>query len=373
MSILSATPVEEVEDASSVDRGVAEISQFRLMARRFKKSKLAVISGFLIIFMYICMIFAPFLAPNSPQFINADATNLPPAQLTFSGGGLAQCGRAQVLDQATLTYSYKVDCNTKVPVHVFGKGWHYKLFGVFPTDRHLLTVSPPNTLYLWGADSQGRDVFSRSLFGSRVSLTMGIFAVILATFVAAVFGTVSGYFGGAIDNIIQRVAEVIMSIPTLPLWLVLASILPKDMSVTARYLMISLILTLVGWPGLARQVRAKVMSYAHADYVNAARVAGSGHARIIGTHLMPNTISHLVAVACLSIPGTIAAETSLSFLGVGMQEPAVSWGVLLQSAQKVDVVVSYPWILIPAVLVIIAVTAFQLLGDGLRDAVDPYG
>lgn len=374
MSLLVQQDVAEVEEASSkVDRDVAEISQFRLMARRFKKSRLAVISAYLLIFMYVCMLFSGFLSPNSPQFINADATNLPPAKLTFAGGGLAMCGRAQVLDQATLTYSYKIDCNTKVPIQFFGKGFDYKILGVIPSNRHLMTVKPPQTLYLWGADSQGRDVFSRSLAGSRVSLTIGIVSVILATFVAAVLGTASGYFGGAVDNIIQRVAEVIMSIPTLPLWLVLAAILPKDMSVTARYLMISLILTAVGWPGLARQVRAKVMSYAHADYVNAARVAGSGHARIIGTHLLPNTVSHLVAVACLSIPGTIAAETSLSFLGVGMQEPAISWGVLLQAAQKVDVVVSYPWILIPAVLVIVAVTAFQLLGDGLRDAVDPYG
>lgn len=374
MSLLAQQDVAEVDEAESkVDRDVAEISQFRLMARRFKKSKLAVISAYLLVFMYVCMIFSSFLSPNSPQFINANATNLPPAKLTFANGGLATCGRSQTLDQATLTYSYKIDCNTKIPIQIFGKGFEYKLFGVIPTSRHLLTVKPPETLYLWGADSQGRDVFSRSLAGSRVSLTIGILSVILATFVAAVFGTASGYFGGAVDNIIQRVAEVIMSIPTLPLWLVLAAILPKDMSVTSRYLMISLILTVVGWPGLARQVRAKVMAYAHADYVNAARVAGSGHSRIIATHLLPNTVSHLVAVACLSIPGTIAAETSLSFLGVGMQEPAVSWGVLLQAAQKVDVVVSYPWILIPAILVIVAVTAFQLLGDGLRDAVDPYG
>ena len=366
-------PAEVEESGSSVDRNVAEISQFRLMARRFKKSKLAVIAAFLLIFLYLCMIFSAFLSPNQASFINADATNLPPAKLTFSSGGLAMCGRTQALDNATLTYSYKTDCNTKVPVHFFGKGWDYKVLGVIPASRHLLTVDPPDSLYLWGADSQGRDVFSRSLTGSKVSLTIGIVSVILSTFVAAVLGTASGYFGGAIDNIIQRVGEVIMSIPTLPLWLLLAAILPRDMSVTGRYLMISLILTIVVWPGLARQVRAKVMSYAHSDYVNAARVAGSGHTRIIGTHLLPNTVSHLVAVAALSIPGTIAAETSLSFLGVGMQEPAVSWGVQLQAAQKVDVVISFPWILIPAVLVIVAVTAFQLLGDGLRDAVDPYG
>ncbi len=374
MSLLSEQDVDEVDEAADagVDKDVAEISQYRLMSRRFKKSRLAVIAAILLLFLYVVMTFAAFLSPNDPQFINANATNLPPAKLTFSGG-LAACGRQQALDQTTLTYSYKTDCNTKVPIHIFGKGWKYKLFAFIPTSRHLFTVDRPQALYFWGADSQGRDVFSRSIAGSKVSLTIGVISVIFGTFIAAVLGTASGYFGGAIDNIIQRIAEVIMSIPTLPLWLVLAAVLPRDLSVTQRYLFISLILTFVAWPGLARQVRAKVLSYARADYVNAAKVAGSGTVRIIGTHLLPNTISHLVVVAALSIPGTIAAETSLSFLGVGMQEPAVSWGVLLQAAQKVDVVVSYPWILIPALLVIIAVTAFQLIGDGLRDAVDPYG
>jgi peptide/nickel transport system permease protein len=255
---------------------------------------------------------------------------------------------------------------------VFGKGYKYKLWGVLPTTRHILAVNPPDKLYLWGADTQGRDVYSRTVIGSRVSLTIGIVSVLVGTIVAAILGTISGYFGGAADNIIQRIAEIIMSIPTLPLWMVLAAILPKDLSVTQRYLLISLILVVTSWPGLARQVRAKTMTFARADFVNAAKAAGSGTNRIILTHLMPNTVSHLVVVACLGIPGTIAAETSLSFLGIGMQEPAVSWGVLLQAAQDMSVINSFQWILIPGLLVIIAVTMFQLIGDGLRDAVDPY-
>jgi peptide/nickel transport system permease protein len=364
--------VEEVVD--STDRGVAEISQFRLMARRFKKSKLSVFALIVLAIMYVIMLFAPFFMVNQAFEISSDAKNAPPSKLTFDGG-LKMCRPAQVLDQATLSYKYTSNCSDKnslVPVHVFGKGYKYKMWGVLPTTRHILAVDAPNKLYLWGADTQGRDVYSRTVIGSRVSLTIGIVSVLVGTIVAAILGTVSGYFGGAADNIIQRIAEIIMSIPTLPLWMVLAAILPKNLSVTERYLLISLILVATSWPGLARQVRAKTMTFARADFVNAAKAAGSGTNRIILTHLMPNTISHLVVVACLGIPGTIAAETSLSFLGIGMQEPAVSWGVLLQAAQDMSVINSFQWILIPGLLVIIAVTMFQLIGDGLRDAVDPY-
>jgi len=369
---VTETAVEEVVD--STDRGVAEISQFRLMARRFKKSKLSVIALLVLAVMYVIMIFAPFFMTNEALEISSEAKNAPPTKLTFNGG-LKMCRPVQVLDQNTLSYTYTSNCSDKnalIPVHVFGKGYKYKLWGFIPTTRHILAVDPPNKLYLWGADTQGRDVYSRTVIGSRVSLTIGIVSVLVGTIVAAILGTISGYFGGAADNIIQRIAEIIMSIPTLPLWMVLAAILPKDLSVTARYLLISLLLVATSWPGLARQVRAKTMTFARSDFVNAAKAAGSGTNRIILTHLMPNTVSHLVVVACLGIPGTIAAETSLSFLGIGMQEPAVSWGVLLQSAQDMSVINSFQWILIPGLLVIIAVTMFQLIGDGLRDAVDPY-
>jgi peptide/nickel transport system permease protein len=369
---VTETAVEEVVD--STDRGVAEISQFRLMARRFKKSKLSVFALIVLAIMYVIMLFAPFFMTNEALEISSDAKNAPPTKLTFDGG-LKMCQPKQVLNQEDLSYQYTTNCSDKstlAPVHILGKGYKYKLWGVLPTTRHILAVDPPNKLYLWGADTQGRDVYSRTVTGSRVSLTIGIVSVLVGTVVAAILGTISGYFGGAADNIIQRIAEIIMSIPTLPLWMVLAAILPKNLSVTERYLLISLILVATSWPGLARQVRAKTMTFARADFVNAAKAAGSGTNRIILTHLMPNTISHLVVVACLGIPGTIAAETSLSFLGIGMQEPAVSWGVLLQAAQDMSVINSFQWILIPGLLVIIAVTMFQLIGDGLRDAVDPY-
>jgi peptide/nickel transport system permease protein len=204
-------------------------------------------------------------------------------------------------------------------------------------------------------------------------MTIGLVGTAIATVLAAIIGTMSGYFAGITDTIIQRIIEIVSSVPTLPLWATMAAILPRDMSVSERYFFMSIILSLVGWAGLARALRAKVMSYAGSDYVKAARAAGSGHSRIILTHMIPNSVSHIVAVTMLAIPAGIIAETSLSFLGIGMQDPAISWGVLLEDAQDVNVVTTYPWMMIPAFAVIIVVTCYQLLGDGVRDAVDPYG
>ncbi|GAA5033635.1 ABC transporter permease [Actinopolymorpha pittospori] len=360
-----ATPSEKGSD-------VGEIPQWRLMARRFKQSKLAVAGGIVLLLMYFVALFAPFLAPYDANAVNSDRTNAAPTKMTWHGGP-AVCQLKQTLNQDTFTWEYATDCTNPAPVKWFVKGFEYKIFGLIPSTTHLFGVDKPNTVYLWGADDQGRDILSRTLAGSRVSLTIGLLGVGIGTALAAVIGTISGYFGGLVDNFLQRIIEIILSVPTLPLWATMAAVLPRDMTVTKRYLLITLILSLVAWAGLARQVRGKVMAYAGSDYVAAARAAGSGHARIILTHMVPNSVSHLVVVTMLAIPGTIIAETSLSFLGIGMLPPAVSWGVLLQDAQKVQVVTQYPWMLIPAAAVVLAVTCYQLLGDGVRDAVDPYG
>lgn len=359
---------------------VAEISQWRLMARRFRQSKIAVAGGFILVFMYLVAVFAHFLSPNEYDALDSNLKNASPSSLTWSGG-LAVCGLTQELNRETVTYEYVKDCDNAHKVQWFGQGYEYKLLGVIPTSRHLMTVDqsgvgeeePAAKLYLWGADPQGRDIFSRTMHGSRVSLTVGLIGVAISTILAAVIGTVSGYFGGVTDSVVQRFVEVILSIPTLPLWATLAAVIPRNLPVVERYFYITLILSLVVWANVARQIRGKVMSYAGSDYVAAARAAGSGHTRIILTHMMPNSMSHIVVVAMLAVPLTIIAETSLSFLGIGMLPPAVSWGVLLQDAQKVEVVTAHPWMLIPAVAVVIAVTCYQLLGDGIRDAVDPYG
>jgi peptide/nickel transport system permease protein len=355
-----------------VESDVGEISQWRLMVRRFRKSKLAVASMIILAILYLCAIFATFLSPNEYDVLSAAQKNASPSSWTWKGGP-AICGVTQTLDKATFSYKYQSNCNKAIPVHFFGEGYHYKLLGFIPTNRHLLTVDKPGRLLLWGADTQGRDVFARVMQGARVSLTVGLLGVAIATVLAAIIGTVSGYFGGTVDTLIQRICEVILSVPTLPLWATLAAVLPRDMGVTERYFLITLVLSLVGWASLARQVRGKVMAYSKADYVSAARAAGSSHKRIILTHLLPNAMSHIVAVAMLAIPFAIIAETSLSFLGIGMLPPAVSWGVLLTDAQQVSVVSQYPWMLIPAGMVVLAVTCFLLIGDGVRDAVDPYG
>ncbi|TDW84423.1 peptide/nickel transport system permease protein [Kribbella pratensis] len=367
--VIETSPPSAPADAGS---GAATLPQWRLMARRFRKNRLAVASAIVLVVLYACAILAPFLSPNSYDQQDADLKNASPTSITWSGGP-AICSRQQQLDTETFSYKYRSDCGQSVPLRFFGEGYHYKLFGLIPTNRHLVTVDKPNTLLLWGADSAGRDVFARSMQGARVSLTIGLLGVAVGTFLGATVGTISGYFRGAVDTVLQRFIELLTSLPTLPLWLALAAILPQDMSVTGRYFLITLILSLVGWAGLARQIRGKVMSYAASDYVAAARIAGSSSARIVFRHLIPNASSHIVATAMLAVPATIISETSLSFLGVGMLPPAVSWGVLLSDAQSVSTVQQYPWLLIPAALVVIAVICFQLIGDGLRDAVDPYG
>lgn len=373
--VLAPEPEPTTVTLSDVDKDVGSIPQWRLMARRFRRSKLAVASMIILGILYLCAIFASFLSPNPDNDQNPNLKNAAPSSWTWNGGP-AVCTREQYLVESTFTYKYRTDCKNGAKIHFFGEGYKYKLFGIIPTKRHFMTISPDKgKLMIWGADSEGRDLFSRAMQGARVSLTVGLLGVAIGTFLGAVIGTISGFFRGTVDNLIQRGIEILLSIPTLPLWLTLAAVLPRDMSVTKRYFLITVILSLVGWAGLARQVRGKVMSYASADYVAAARAAGSSRTRIIFTHLLPNATSHIVVTAMLAVPATIIAETSLSFLGVGMLPPAVSWGVLLQDAQQQgpSTVEQYPWLLIPAALVVLAVVCFQLIGDALRDAVDPYG
>ena len=358
--------------AAVVDSKVGEISQTQLMIRRFKQSKLAIIALFILLFLYLIAIFAPFLSPNDPVQVDQAYKYAAPSTLTWSGGP-AMCTVKQEIDPVNITTTYVKDCSNPIPLQILGEGFEYKFLGLIPTNRHLI-VAPEGEakLLLFGADGNGRDIYSRTLYGARVSLTIGVIGVAIATVLGSIMGTWSGYAGGRTDNLIQRVIEVIQSIPTLPLWATMAAVLPQDITVTQRFLLMSLILSLLAWTGLARQLRGKVMGYVRSDYVSAAKSAGAKAPRIITTHLLPNSASHIVAVAMLAIPAAIIAETTLSFLGIGMTEPAISWGVLLKDASRIDVLQQYPWILLPAVFVIVAITCFQLLGDGVRDAVDPY-
>jgi peptide/nickel transport system permease protein len=363
--------IDTVEAAEKKGKDIGEVSQFTLMRWRFKENKLAVAGGIVLIIMYLIAALAPFLSPYDYDEIDTGRKYAAPTPISFVDGRLAICGLTQTLDKETFTWIYKPDCSQTFPIRLFRHGPPYKLFGI-SSDLHLFGVDPPGKILLLGADVQGRDVLSRLLQGSRISLTIGLLGVAISVVLGSILGTVSGYMGGFLDNLIQRFIEVIASIPQIPLWAALAAILPRDMPITQRYFYITLVLSLISWTGLARQVRGKVLAYRTLDYTLAARAAGASHMWIILTHMLPNTISHIIVVAAFGVPAAMLGETALSFLGLGMLPPAVSWGVLLRDAQQIQTVIQHRWLLAPAIAVILAVTCYQFLADGLRDAADPY-
>jgi len=368
------TPTAETIDLAEDKKEVSELSQTQLMVRRFMQSKLSVFGGIVIILIYLIILFADFLAPYhyDDQFVEAVWTA--PTKLRFQGGKVGVYAVKTVLNPDTYTYEFQEDPNAFYPIRLFVRAWDYKLLWLFPTNVHLFGLETQDTrVFLWGSDKLGRDMFSRVLRGGQISMSIGLVGILLSLVLGSVIGTVSGYMGGVVDNLIQRAMELISSIPQIPLWAALAGALPQNTPVVQRFFMISVILSLVGWIGLARQVRGKVMAYRAADYTSAARAAGAGGWHIIMNHMLPNASSHIIVVAAMSIPGMIGAETALSFLGLGIQPPLVSWGSLLRVAQNVTAVLLHPWEMIPAVAVIIAVACFNFLGDGMRDAVDPYG
>jgi peptide/nickel transport system permease protein len=264
----------------------------------------------------------------------------------------------------------------KVRVRFFATGFDYSLFGLIPANRHLLGVEDgraEETLFLLGTDEQGRDLWSRLMYGTRTSLSIGLFGVSLSLVLGVLLGGISGLYGGVIDTVIQRVIEILRSIPTIPLWMGLAAALPNNWSSTQVYFAITLIISLVGWTELARVVRGRFLSLRKEDFVTAAELAGCGRLRIIFRHMVPSFISHIIAATTLAIPAIIISETSLSFLGLGLRPPAISWGVLLQQAQNIQALAISPWLLIPSIPVTIVILAFNFMGDGLRDAADPYG
>jgi peptide/nickel transport system permease protein len=358
---------------------VGQIPQWKLMVRRFAKSKLSVGALIVLIFMYLMVIFGDFLAPYQHDVLDSNSTFAKPSEIQWTANGPVIYGLVQKLDQEKFQYYYEVDPNVQYPIKFFVQGYEYNLFGFIPSRLHLFgieaptDVNPPPKILLWGADKEGRDLFTRVMKGGQISMSLGFIGVILAVVIGSIFGAASGYFGGALDNIMQRAIELIQSFPDLPLFLALAAALPPDVPVLTRFFLITIIIALIRWTGLAREVRGKVLAFRQADYTNAAVTAGAGNWHIITNHMVPNAMSHIIVVGMLAIPGAIGTETALSFLGLGILPPAVSWGVLLRDAQTIQAVVSYPWLLIPVAILITAVMAFNLLGDGVRDAVDPYG
>lgn len=354
------------------------LSPSTLIWRRFLRNRLAVIGAIMLAGLYLSALFADFLAPTRFSQVDEDSIFVPPQLPQF----IDQDGNFHLrpfvygletrLDMETFRWVHEPDYTQIYPIHFLVKGYEYRLLGLIPMDRHLYGVEEPGSIFLLGSDSLGRDMVARIFAGARISLTIGLVGVTLTIIFGASLGTVSGYYGGIIDNVMQRVIEFLMSFPAIPLWAALAAAMPPNWSAFQRFFTISVILSFIEWTGLARQVRAKVLSYREMDYTTAARSAGASDVRIIFRHMLPNAFSHIIVVATLAIPGMILAETALSFLGLGIQPPLTSWGVLLQEAQLVSVLLQHPWLLIPAFFVIAAVLSFNFVGDGLRDAVDPF-
>ncbi|WP_179646862.1 ABC transporter permease [Spinactinospora alkalitolerans] len=366
-------------DGEHAKSATAAAPQWKLIWWRYRRHRLAMFSTAVIGALVFVAVFAEFVAPTAPGDYSAEHTHAPPQTLHFvdtTDGfdlGLYVYGYDSTRNEETLAREYTVDESDKIPVGFFVEGRPYEMWGLFSADRHLIgTQDPDERMYLLGADRNGRDMLSRIVYGTRVSLSIGLVGVALAFLLGVVLGGISGYFGGRVDTAIQRVIEFTMSIPTIPLWMGLSAAVPREWGPLQTYFAITVILSLIGWTDLARVVRGRFLSLREEDFVLAARLDGCGRTRIIGRHMLPSFTSHIVASLTLAIPLMILAETSLSFLGLGLQPPVVSWGVLMQEAQNIHSIANAPWTLLPGVAVTVTVLVLNFAGDGIRDSADPY-
>ena len=365
-----------VAAGSTVSLAYMEASQTRLIWWRFLRHRVAVVSLAFLVVSYLSILVVEFLAPYDMQSRHTDFIFAPPQAVhLFHEGSFVGPFVYPLdfnLDLDTLQREYTPDTSRPLPLRFFCQGDPYEFWGLVSGDRHLVCPPEGGSLFLLGTDRLGRDMLSRILGGARISLTVGLVGVTLSFILGITIGGLAGYFGGWIDSVVQRVTEILRSLPELPLWLALSAALPVTWSPLLIYFGITLILALLDWPGLARAVRSKLFALREEDFVVAAEMLGARPRRIIFRHLLPNFMSHLIASASLSIPTMILAETALSFLGLGLRPPITSWGVLLSEAQNIEAVALYPWLLLPMVPVILTVLAFSFVGDGLRDAVDPH-
>jgi peptide/nickel transport system permease protein len=364
-------------DAARIDRDVASLSQWQLIWRRFKRNRMAMVGAVILIVLYTIAIFGDFLAPYQLQTRFTRDIYSPPTWPRFVDANGQFHLRPFVyrmdrtVNEETLENTYTPDPSVAYPINFFVKGDPYKFWGIFTMDRHLFGV-PDVPIFLIGSDRQGRDMLSRCIKGSQISLSIGLVGVFLGITFGSVLGVASGYYGGIIDDLVQRFSEILLSIPQIPLWMALAAILPVTWSPLRVYFGITIILSLLNWGSLARQLRGRTLSLREEDYTMAAYTAGASDWWIIMRHMIPNNASHIIVLATLSIPGMILGETALSFMGLGIRAPMTSWGVLLEEAQNVRTIVFNPWLIFPALLVILVVVGYNFLGDGLRDAADPF-
>jgi peptide/nickel transport system permease protein len=363
---------------TTAEERVAVASQLQLVWWRFRRHKLALASGIIVILFYLVAIFADFLATSDPHDTDSRRSYAPPQVINFFDDDGAFRPHVVVLRarRDMRTFRMVFDQPTNVYLTTFVRGYPYDLFGLINTDLHLFGLKdaqPGDTLHVLGADRLGRDLWSRLVVATRVSLTIGLIGVTISLFLGVLLGGVSAIYGGAVDVAIQRIIEIIRSMPTIPVWLGLAAALPSDWSVLQIYFAITVIIALLAWTDLARVVRGKFLALREEDFVMAAELAGAGQLRIIFRHMLPSFLSHVIAATSLALPAMIISETSLSFLGLGLRPPAISWGILLQDAQNIETLALAPWLLAAAIPVIVVILAFNFLGDGLRDAADPYG
>ena len=351
-------------------------SQWKLMWWKFKQHRVAVASGIILLLMYASTLVTEILVPYNLHSRHSDFIYAPPQSVhLFHEGRLVGpfvYPLSKTLDMETLRRVYTEDTTRAYPLRFFCSGDPYEFWGLVEMSFHLVCPAEGATLFLLGTDRLGRDVMSRIFYGARISLTIGLLGIAISFALGLVIGGAAGYFGGWTDLIVQRVIEIIRSFPELPLWMALSAVLPVTWSPILVYFGITGILAMLDWTGLARAVRSKLLALREEDYTTAARLMGASPQRIIGRHLLPGFMSHLIASATLSIPGMILGETALSFLGIGLRPPITSWGVLLNEAQNINVVALYPWLMLPVVPVIVVILAFNFFGDGLRDAADPY-
>jgi peptide/nickel transport system permease protein len=346
----------------------------QLAWRQLTRYKLALLSGAALVVIYAIMLFAEFLAPYALDYSERSLFYAPPVGIHLIDARGRIHARPFVYAYRLVDRDFRIygpDTSRTYEIHFFVRGFPYRLLWFIPTDIHLMGVQAPARLFLLGTDQFGRDLLSRLLFGSRVSLLIGILVVLITFPIGLLMGGIAGYYGGLVDNVIMRSVEVLASFPTFYLLLTLASVLPAAISSGARIVMIAGVFSLIGWGGLARIIRGLVLSLRDLEFVLAARASGLGDLRVIVRHVLPNTISYVIVAATLTIPGVILGESGLSYLGVGVQEPSTSWGLLLAQAQSVDVFTQFPWLLMPGLAIVVVIMAYNFLGDGVRDALDP--